>query len=129
MRKQVTELEIELRGRCHKRDWEGSYDDPDYTKGNIGESSHYSGSRQLRDKSHETMGLHHDSPHRDRCGHHNVAFDAMSRALRRAARSPFSNEIEHTEMPRHFSRPSFTSYDGKTNSMEHVSHYIQMMSL
>ena len=89
MQKQVTELEIELRGRRHRRDWEGSYDDPDYTGGNIRESSHCSGSHRLKDRSHETMGLHHDSPHRDRCGHHNVTFDAISRALRKAARSPF----------------------------------------
>ena len=26
-------------------------------------------------------------------------------------------------------RPSFNSYDGKKDPMEHVSHYIQMMSL
>ena len=26
-------------------------------------------------------------------------------------------------------RPSFNSYDGKTDPVEHVSHYIQMMSL
>ena len=32
-------------------------------------------------------------------------------------------------MPRNFSRPPFTSYDGKTDLVEHVSHYIQMMSL
>ena len=32
-------------------------------------------------------------------------------------------------MPRHFTCPPFTIYDEKTNPMEHVSHYIQMMSL
>ena len=55
--------------------------------------------------------------------------DAMSRALRRAARSPFSRDIERAPMLSRFTRPSFNSYDGKTNSVEHVSHYIQMMSL
>ena len=28
-----------------------------------------------------------------------------------------------------FTRPQFNSYDGKTDSIEHVSHYIHMMSL
>ena len=28
-----------------------------------------------------------------------------------------------------FTRPPFNSYDGKTDPVEHVSHYIQMMSL
>ena len=55
--------------------------------------------------------------------------DAMSRALRRAARSPFSRDIERAPMPSRFTRPLFNFYDGKTDPVEHVSHYIQMMSL
>ena len=53
----------------------------------------------------------------------------MSQALRRAAQSPFSEEIEQAPMPSRFTRPLFISYDGKTNLVGHVSHYIQMMSL
>ena len=55
--------------------------------------------------------------------------DAMSRALRRVARSPFLDEIELVPMLSRFTRPPFNSYDGKTDPIEHVSHYIQMMSL
>ena len=61
--------------------------------------------------------------------HRNVAMDAMSCALRKAAQSLFSNEIDHAQMPRRFSRPLFISYDRKADPIEHVSHYIQMMSL
>ena len=32
-------------------------------------------------------------------------------------------------MPRRFNRPSFILYDGKVDPVEHVSHYIQIMSL
>ena len=32
-------------------------------------------------------------------------------------------------MPSKFTWPPFNSYDGKTNPVEHVSHYIHMMSL
>ena len=53
----------------------------------------------------------------------------MSWALRRAVWSPSSVEIERTEMPRNFNRPSFICYDSKTNPVEHISHYIQLMSL
>ncbi|XP_023923566.1 uncharacterized protein LOC112034969 [Quercus suber] len=53
----------------------------------------------------------------------------MSRALRRAVRSPFSADIERAPMPDRFTRPPFSSYDEKTDPVEHVSHYIQMMSL
>ena len=55
--------------------------------------------------------------------------DAMSRTLQKAARSPFSEEIERAKMPNRFTHPSFNCYDGKTDPVEHVSHYIQMMSL
>lgn len=42
---------------------------------------------------------------------------------------PFVDEIEWALMPSRFTRPSFNSYDGKTDPVEHVSHHIQMMSL
>lgn len=32
-------------------------------------------------------------------------------------------------MPSRFTRPPFNSYDGKIDPVEHVSHYIHMMSL
>ena len=32
-------------------------------------------------------------------------------------------------MPSRFTQPPFNSYDGKTDPVKHVSHYIQMMSL
>ena len=59
----------------------------------------------------------------------NAAMDAMSRAICRVARSPFSGEIELVPMLSRFTRPPFNSYDRKTDLIEHVSHYIQMMSL
>ena len=55
--------------------------------------------------------------------------DAISRALCKAARSPFSDDIERAQMLSRFTCPPFNSYDGKTDLVEHVSHYIQMMSL
>ena len=32
-------------------------------------------------------------------------------------------------MPRRFTRPTFTIYDGRTDPMEHVSHYTQSMAI
>ena len=55
--------------------------------------------------------------------------DAISRALRRAAQSPFLKDIKRASMLSRFTRPPFNSYDGKTDPVEQVSHYIQMMSL
>ena len=55
--------------------------------------------------------------------------DAMSHALQKAARSPFSHDIERAPMSNRFTRPPFNSYDGKMDPVEHISHYIQMKSL
>ena len=55
--------------------------------------------------------------------------DTMSRTLRRATRSPFLRDIEQAPMQSRFTRPLFNYYDGKTDPIEHVSHYIQMMFL
>lgn len=48
------------------------------------------------------------SPRSERDVHPNVAMDAMSRAFKRIAQSLFSEEIERTKMPRHFTHPPFT---------------------
>lgn len=53
----------------------------------------------------------------------------MSQALRRVTWSPFTQDIERIEMPRKFTWPPFTIYYEKTDPVERVSHYIQMMSL
>lgn len=92
--------------------------------GSMARSSHQSDSQQSRERSNKTMGRHSD---KDRHRHSSSALDAMSRALWRVVRSPFSDEIEHIKMPRHFNPPPF--YDSKTDRVEHVSHYIQLMSL
>jgi len=50
--------------------------------------------------------------------------DTMSRALQKAARSPFLSEIERAKMPDKFAHLPFNCYDGKTDPVEHVNHYI-----
>nr|POE63911.1 hypothetical protein CFP56_01949 [Quercus suber] len=57
--KQVNDLEIELRGRHHRRDREDLFDDPNYI---VEESSRGSFLRWLRDRYRETMERYHKSP-------------------------------------------------------------------
>ena len=49
--------------------------------------------------------------------------------LCKAARSLYSGDIEWALMPRRFTQPLFNSYNGKMDPVEHVSQYIQTMSL
>ena len=55
--------------------------------------------------------------------------DSMSRALRQISRSPFSRHIEDVELLRRFTQLTFIMYNGKTNPVEHVSHFNQRMTI
>nr|XP_023896441.1 uncharacterized protein LOC112008342 [Quercus suber] len=49
----------------------------------------------------------------------------MSRALDQLSKSPFTRHIEGATLPRRFQHPTFTIYNGKTDSVEHVSQFNQ----
>ncbi|XP_065619326.1 uncharacterized protein LOC136063214 [Quercus suber] len=58
-----------------------------------------------------------------------VGNDAISKALNQISRSPFTQRIEEARLPRCFNQPTFTIYNGKTNPVEHVSHFNQRMAV
>ena len=53
--------------------------------------------------------------------------DAMSKALNQISRSPFTRKIEGGKLPQRFNQPTFTMYNGRTDLVEHVSHFNQRM--
>ena len=53
--------------------------------------------------------------------------DAMSKALNQIFKSPFTCWIEERRLPRRFTQPTFTLYNGRTDPIEHVSHFNQKM--
>ena len=55
--------------------------------------------------------------------------DAMSRALNQISRSPFTRRLEGGRLPRCFTQPTFTMYNGRTDPVEHVSHFNQRMTV
>ena len=86
-------------------------------------------SGQRRDRSRSKENQVNNSVSLEERWPRNAAMDAMSHALRKAAQSPFSDDIERAKMASRFTRPPFNCYGEKTNPIKHVSHYIQMMSL
>ena len=127
LRKLVRDLELQPRGKCQRRDHEIRGERSTSVKDHRGAGSHQSGSHRHRDRSREYADR--DSISLEERQPLNATMDAMSYALRRAARSSFLRDIEGAPMPSRFTRPLFNSYDGKTDPVEHVSHFIQMMSL
>ena len=54
---------------------------------------------------------------------------AMSEALDRISKSPFTRKIEGIELPRGFHQPTFTMYNGRTDPVEHISQFNQRMAV
>ena len=53
----------------------------------------------------------------------------MSRALNQISRLPFTYRIEGRKLPQRFTQPTFIMYNGRTNPIEHVSHFNQRMAI
>ena len=53
----------------------------------------------------------------------------MSKALNQISKSPFTHRIEGETLPRRFHQPTFTIYNGRTDPVEHVSHFSQRMAV
>ena len=123
----VRDLELEVRGRRRWRNRDEHAKGSVSVKGSHREASHQSGSHCSRDQSRDYVDRGSVSPKGRRP--QNAALGAMSWALHRATQSPFSTKIERAPMQSRFTRPLFISYDGKIDPVQHVSHYIHMMSL
>ena len=68
--------------------------------------------RERKDKSSSCKGLGNN---------------AMSRALNQISRSLFTRRIEGERLPRWFTQPTFTMYNGRIDLVEHMSHFNQRM--
>ena len=59
--------------------------------------------------------------------HKGLGNKAMNEALNQVAKSPFTRRIEGASLPRRFNQPTFSLYNGRTDPVEHVSHFNQKM--
>ena len=68
-----------------------------------------------------------------KCGqgssHNSMGYDAMSNALCQISKSPFVRRINKARLPHRFSQPMFTIYNGRSDPIEHVSHFNQKMAV
>ena len=61
--------------------------------------------------------------------HHSIGNDVISKAFRQISKSPFVRRINKAKLPHRFSQPTFTIYNGKSDPMEHVSHFNQKIAI
>ncbi|XP_075636606.1 uncharacterized protein LOC142608823 [Castanea sativa] len=122
----VRDLELQVRGRRRRKDHDERRERSASVRNHRAAGSHQSGFRR-----HHVCREYadRDSTSPDEGRPQNVAMDSMSLALGQVARSPFFRDIESAPMLSRFTWPPFNSYTGKTDLVEHISHYIQMVSL
>ena len=53
----------------------------------------------------------------------------MSKALSQISKSLFGRRINKDRLPHQFSQPTFTIYNGRSDPVEHVSHFNQKMTV
>ena len=53
----------------------------------------------------------------------------MGRALNQISKSPFTRRNESGKLPRWFTQPTFTMYNGRTDPVEHVSNFNQRIAV
>ena len=53
----------------------------------------------------------------------------MSKTLQQISKSFFIKRINKAKLPNRFSQPTFTIYKGRTDPMEHISHFNQKMAI
>ena len=88
--------------------------------------------RRSRTPPSEAFSYEDEYHHRSRCkslSHKGLVNHAMSEALDRISKSPFTCKIEGVELPRRFHQPTFTMYNGRTDPVEHVSQFNQRMAV
>ena len=61
--------------------------------------------------------------------HKGLGNNAMNKALSQVSKSPFTRNIEGASLPRRFDQPTFTLYNGRTDSVKHVSHFSYKMAV
>ena len=53
----------------------------------------------------------------------------MNEVLSQVPKSPFTRQIEGASLPRRFNQPTFSLYNGRTDPVEHVSHFNQKIAV
>ena len=119
MQQEIDHLKRKLRHARRKRTPSNS----DVSFGDEGDVSY-----RPRSRTPPSESFSYDEDHYHECRYRSplrkgLRNDAMSRVLNQIFRSSFTHKIEGARFPRQFNQPMFTIYNGRTDPVEHVSHF------
>ena len=119
MQVEIDRLRRRLRRKRHKRTPSSS--DPSSDDDN--DNSYHSKSRTPPNDSFSCDQDRHYRQRKKSLSRQDLVNDAMGRALNQISKSPFARKIEGRKLPRRFTQPTFTMYNGQTDPVEYVSHF------
>ena len=119
----------ELKKKLHRIRWRHSSPDSELLFEDTDDAT-YRG----RSRTPPSETFFDDEEYRHKCknkslDHKGLENNAMNEALSQVTRSPFTRSIEGASLTRRFHRPTFSLYNGRTNLVEHVSHFSQKMTV
>ena len=82
-------------------------------------SETFSGDKEYSSYRHKSKGTLHKG----------LGNKGMNETLSQVAKLPFTWQIEGASLPRRFNQLTFSLYNGRTDPVEHVSHFNQKMAV
>ena len=125
MQKEIDHLKRSLRHERRKRASSNS---------DFSSNAEKDGSYRRRSKTPPSESFSYDEDYHHERRNKNLSSvglgsNAMSRAFNQISKSPFTRWIEGGRRLRQFTQPTFTMYNGRTDPVEHVSHFNQRMAI
>ena len=124
------QLEIDrLKRKLHHKRRRRTHSNSDFSFGDEGDGSYRPMSRTPPSESFLCDEDYHRERKNRSLSRKGLRNDAMSKALNQIFSSPFTHRIEGGKLSQQFTQPMFTMYNGRTDLVEHVSHFNQRMAV
>ena len=124
------QLEIDrLRRRLHRERRKGTPSSSGPSSDDDSDNSYCPRSRTPSNESFSCDQDHHYRRRRESLPRQGLGNDTMGKALNQISKSPFTRRNESGKLPRQFTQPTFTMYNGRTDPVKHISHFNQRMAI
>ena len=124
------QLEINrLRRRLHREQRRETPSSSDPSSEDDNDNSYRPKSKTPPSESFSCDQDRHYKQRREILSRQGLGNNAIGKALNQISKSPFTRRIKDRKLPRQFTQPTFIMYNGKTDPVEHVSHFNQRMAV
>ena len=119
----------DLKKKLRRAQWKRSPSSSDTSSNDEGNNNYKQRSRTPPSETFSYEEEHHHKRRHKSLSRKGLINDVMSKALDWISKSLFTCKIEGAKLPQRFHQPTFTMYNGRTDPIEHVSHFNQRMAV